>query len=252
MANSTTPGGFPAPGSIGTLVGVRSAVLTEMISALGFDFLFLDLEHGEIADRDLPVQVMASRVPVLARIADGTETSVKRAADAGVAGIVVPHVRSAQMARRIVDWAKYPPVGSRSVGLSRNSLLGYELAGALARTDLPGVIAQIEDVDGVRDVASICGTAGICGVFVGPFDLSAALGSPGAFEEAAFTSAISDVVAAAHAAGLPAGVFAPTVGAWARFREQGFDYAVLRSDSLFLADGATAALAEARSRAHPA
>jgi 2-dehydro-3-deoxyglucarate aldolase len=246
MSESVTPSRFPAQGSIGTLVGTRSAALLEMISALGFDFLFLDLEHGEVQDRDLPVQVMASRVPVLARIADGTETAVKRAADAGVAGIIVPHVRSAAMAEQIVDWAKYPPVGSRSVGLSRNSLLGYNLAEALAQTDLPRVIPQIEDVDGVGNIESICAVPGISSVFVGPFDLSAALGSPGAFEEAAFLSAISNVVTAAHAAGLPAGVFAPSVAAWAGFRERGFDYAVLRSDSLFLADGTTAALAEAR------
>ncbi|GIH12563.1 HpcH/HpaI aldolase family protein [Rugosimonospora africana] len=242
-----SPSGFPARGSVGTLVGIGSAALTEMISALGFDFLFLDLEHGEIVDRDLPVHVMASRVPVLARIPDGTETAVKRAADAGVEGIIVPHVRSAAMAEQIVSWAKYPPVGTRSVGLSRNTLLGYRLADALTQTDLPRVIPQIEDADGVGNVEGICATPGICSVFVGPFDLSAALGSPGSFEELAFRSAISEIVTAAHAAGLPAGVFAPSVAAWGTFRKQGFDYVVLRSDSLFLADGATAALAEARS-----
>lgn len=237
-------------GSIGTLVGIDSPVVTEMVSALGFDFLFLDLEHGLIAEHDLALHVLGSRVPVMARIRDGSETAVKRAADAGVHAVVIPHVRSAAMASQAVRWVTYPPAGERSVGLSRSALLGYDLAGALQRADRPAVICQIEDLDGVRDIAGICRVDGLDGLFIGPFDLSASLGAPGDWTAPAFIDAVGAVVTAAHDAGRLVGVFAPSVPAWFEFRARGCDYVVLRSDTLFLADAATAALREAHG--HPA
>src|SRR5207249_406783 len=139
----------PQPGSIGTLVGINSAPLTEMISALGFDFLFLDMEHGSIGDQDLVYHVMSSRVPTLVRLSDASELAVKRAADAGASSLVVPHVRTAEMAATVASWAHYPPLGERSVGLSRNTLLGYQLVESLKQTQIPSVVAQIEDAEGV-------------------------------------------------------------------------------------------------------
>ncbi|GAA5186132.1 aldolase/citrate lyase family protein [Rugosimonospora acidiphila] len=243
------PAGGPSAGAIGTLVGINSPALTEMLSALGFDFLFLDLEHGGIGDADLLNHVYASRIAQLARLRDGSETSIKRAADSGVAGIVVPHVRSGAMAEQIVVWAAYPPVGERSVGLAPNTLLGAELGAALAEPERPVVIAQIEDVDGVREIEEICRVPRLGGVFIGPFDLSASLGAVGDFAAEAFRAAIGRVVGAAHQANLRVGVFAPTAAAWRDFRAQGCDYAVLGADSLFLADGARRALGEANAMA---
>jgi 2-dehydro-3-deoxyglucarate aldolase len=232
----------PQSGAIGTLVGVDSPVLTEMISALGFDFLMLDLEHGTIADTSLAQHVMASAVPVLARVVECAEVAVKRAADAGVAGIIAPHVRSAPIAAELVGWAKYPPVGARSVGFSRNTLLGLRLTESLADPGVPTVIAQIEDVDGLENIGEICAVAGIGGIFVGPFDLSASLGCAGEFDQPRFKLAVAKVVDTAHRAGLTVGTFSPAIDSWQMFAELGVDYLVYRSDSLLLLDGARAAL----------
>lgn len=247
METVSPPENEPHAGSIGTLVGIDSPELTEMISSLGFDFLFLDLEHGSVTDAGLAHHVMASRVPVLARLADQTERAVKKAADAGAHALVVPHVRSRAAAENIVKWARYPPAGERSVGLSRNTLLGVGLADALQATDLPVVIAQIEDVDGVANVDAICRVPGIDGVFIGPYDLSAALGEPGKFDSTAFRDAVARTVAAARAEGVTVGVFAPSVDAWSDFRQQGCTYVVLSSDSLLLAEGARRALGNLQS-----
>jgi 2-dehydro-3-deoxyglucarate aldolase len=236
----------PRAESVGTLIGVDSPALTEMISALGFNFLFVDLEHGSVNDSSLVSHVMAARVPVLARLADQNELAVKRAADAGVHALVVPHVSSRTIAANIVRWAKYPPVGERSVGLSRNTLLGLNLAAALQDTDRPAVIAQIEDAEGVANVDEICAVNGIDGIFIGPYDLSASLGEPGNLSSKAVHDAIEKIVKAARSAGITVGVFAPTVAAWAAFREQGCEYVVLSSDSLLLANGAKQVLEEMR------
>ena len=234
------------PGAVGTLTGTDSMTLTEMVSTLGFDFLFTDCEHGDISERGLVSHVLASEVPVFARLSDCAEVPVKLAADAGVSAIVVPHVGSAQQAGRVVSWAKYAPAGLRSVGLSRNTLLGADLAHALQCTDTPAVIAQIEDIDGVRNVEGICRTVGIDGVFIGPYDLSVSLGGPGDFECPKFTAAIGAVADSAHTAGISVGVYAPSVSAWHDFRRLGCDYVVLSAVSLFVVDGARRVLSDAR------
>jgi 2-keto-3-deoxy-L-rhamnonate aldolase RhmA len=234
----------PRLGSIGTLVGVNSPNLTEMISSLGFDFLFLDLEHGEIPAHRIADHVRASRVPILARLADCSETAVRVAADAGVHGLIAPHVKTARQARDIVDWACYPPVGRRSVGLARNSLLGTDLAASLAVTDRPIVVAQIEDEEAIADIHGIAATAGLGGLFVGPFDLSASVSVPGDFTSPGFRSALESVASAAGKQSISAGIYAPTVATWMSFKDLGFQYVVLRADSLFLLDGARALLAE--------
>ena len=208
--------------------------------------MFIDLEHGGLSDSELVNHVIASRIPTLVRLSESTELAVKRAADSGADALVCPHVRSAAMAAALIRWAHYPPAGERSVGLSRNTLLGYGLASALQRTDRPSVIAQIEDSEGITDIKAICETPGLASVFVGPYDLSASLGIPGRLSEDSFVSAARQVAIAAHAARILAGIFAPSCEAWATFIEYGFDYVVLRSDSLFLAEAATTGLKVAR------
>lgn len=232
----------PRPGHVGTLVGVPSPQQVEMVSSLGFDFLFLDLEHGLIAAHDLSIYCMASQIPVMARLSEPSERSINTACDAGVAAIVLPHVASAALAQEAVDCATYPPSGRRSVGLGRNSLLGVELAEALASAKGPSVIAQIEDAVAVDVIEEIVAVDGLVSVFIGPFDLSASLGVLGDTDSSTFTEAVRRVTAAASGAAMPVGIFAPTPAAWVDAQGLGVDYAVLRSDSLFLADGARAAL----------
>src|SRR5262249_10811266 len=151
-----------------------------------------------------------------------------------------PHVRSAPIAAELVNWAKYPPTGARSVGFSRNTLLGLRLTEALADPGTPTVIAQIEDTDGLENIKEICDVAGIGGIFVGPFDLSASLGCAGELDQPHFKSAVAKIVDTAHQAGLTAGTFCPTTDSWSIFAELGADYLVYRSDSLLLLDGAQA------------
>jgi 2-keto-3-deoxy-L-rhamnonate aldolase RhmA len=218
-----------------------------MLSTLGFDFLFLDLEHGAIDNTSLALHSMASSIPIMARLADSTELCVKHAADAGADYLVVPHVRNARMAADVVSWATYPPSGTRSVGLSRNTMLGYKLAATMADPSRPVVIAQIEDVEGLANVKEICATPGLGGLFIGPFDLSASLGAPGDVKSLTFTSAVETITVTARDYALPVGIFSATLAAWQDFRILGCDYVVLGSETLYLIEAATRALERARS-----
>jgi 2-keto-3-deoxy-L-rhamnonate aldolase RhmA len=227
--------------AVGTLVVLPVTEATEMLSSLGFDFLFLDLEHGLITPGTLAAHAQASRVPVLARIDSSAETAVMGAADAGIDGIVAPHVCTVGQAADLVRWSTYPPGGTRGVGLTRNTLLGAALGPALTAPG-PMVVAQIEDAAAVPAAGGIAAVDGVAALFVGPYDLSASLGVPGDFEQPQFTEALCTIADAAHAAGIPAGIFAPDLPTWATFRGHAYDFVVLGADTLWMATAARAAL----------
>jgi 2-keto-3-deoxy-L-rhamnonate aldolase RhmA len=210
---------------VGTLLSLPSPELAEIASAAGFDWLFLDMEHGALAPADVLRLVQSAREPCacLVRVPERSEMWIQKALDTGANGIIVPHVNEAAEAAEAVRWAKYPPGGGRSVGFSRANLYGLrfqeEVETANARTV---VVAQVEHIDGVRAIEAILRVDGLDAVFVGPYDLSASLGKPGAVQDTDVRAAIAKVVAACAAAKVPAGVFAGSAPAAAQALSDGF------------------------------
>src|SRR5215469_12081596 len=98
---------------IGTLVTTASPEVAEVLALAGFDWLFIDLEHGclSIQDAQRAIQAVAGRCFTVVRVPDATAENIKRALDTGCDGIIAPHVNTADEARRIVGLSKYPPDG---------------------------------------------------------------------------------------------------------------------------------------------
>ncbi|WP_182376177.1 aldolase/citrate lyase family protein [Nocardioides sp. WS12] len=154
--------------------------------AAPIDWIGVDLQHGDIDLTDLSSLVRASRLPVYARAASQEATALTRIVDTGVHGLIVPGVDSADQARVIVDAVRLPPVGRRSSGLARATVLG---------TDAPVVLAMIETRAGLDAVHEIAEVAGIDGLFVGPYDLSLSLGESSLTSEpmlSAITTAVEE------------------------------------------------------------
>jgi 2-keto-3-deoxy-L-rhamnonate aldolase RhmA len=195
---------------LGTLLSLPSPELAEIAAGAGFDWLFLDMEHGALGPAEVLRMVQAVREPCacLVRVPENREMWIKKALDTGAAGIIVPHVNSAAEAEQAVVWSKYPPEGCRSVGFSRDSLYGARFQEnvemANARTV---VVAQVEHIDGVRAVDSILEVRGVDAVFIGPYDLSASMGKPGRIQDADIGEAILAVASACLAARVPVGIF---------------------------------------------
>src|SRR5271155_4432022 len=108
-------------GQLSLGVGIRttrSVEVAKMMATAGFDWLFLDMEHGTMS-LDACAQISAAALDAgiapLARVPNGQYSVATRALDNGVLGIVMPHVETAAEAREIVEKLKYPPVGNRSV-----------------------------------------------------------------------------------------------------------------------------------------
>lgn len=210
---------------IGTFITLPAPELAEIAAGAGFDWLFLDMEHGALGPGEVLRMVQAVREPCacLVRVPENREMWIKKALDTGAAGIIVPHVNGADEAARAVGWAKYPPEGCRSVGFSRDSLYGARFQAnvetANARTV---VVAQVEHIDGVRAIGSILGVPGVDAVFIGPYDLSASMGKPGRIQDADVGEAIRTAAAACLAARVPVGIFSAAAAEAARALRSGY------------------------------
>ena len=122
------------------------------------------------------------------------EISIKRALDAGAAGIIVPQVNSAAHARLIVSYAKYSPMGSRGIGLNRASVYGLNFADYLANANEgTSIMVQAEHIDAVENIDEICAVDGVDAVLVGPYDLSASMKKTGRLDDKEVVDAIRTV-----------------------------------------------------------
>lgn len=178
-----------------------------MAKAAGFDFLFFDGEHGDIDETRLSsVMLLASALglPSIVRAPQLARADVSRMLDLGAAGVMVPMVETAAQARRLVSWAKYPPVGGRSYSGGAHTAYGPSgnHAGNMSRANVSTLaIAQIETVEGIRNVEEILAVPGLDAAIVGPCDLAISMGRPdevGCDEELVLIDRVQAACAAAH------------------------------------------------------
>ena len=166
---------------LGVLLRVSAEELVEMAAISGFDFLFLDCEHGpaDLVEVRRHIAFAAlHRMPTLVRVGTEEAGMVLRVLDAGAAGVIGPHIDTAAAAEALVRSAHYPPVGSRGFATySRAGRFGSVEPEAHRRTALAEtvVVAMIESPEGVRNAAEIAAVPGVDAVMIGVADLRAAL-----------------------------------------------------------------------------
>ena len=230
---------------IGTIVTLETPAVAERLAAAGFDWLFLDGEHAPLDAARLQaiLQAVGGRCPCLIRVPAIDEVWLKQALDIGADGVIVPRIRSADEARRVVDWCRYPPEGARSVGVGRAQGYGARLDDYLARAnDEIAVVLQIEHADAIEALEDIAAVKGVDALFVGPYDLSSSLGVPGQVTDSRVTGAIERVGEACQKYRLSAGIFGIDADAVKPWRERSFTLIAVGIDTLFLGGAADAAL----------
>jgi 2-keto-3-deoxy-L-rhamnonate aldolase RhmA len=218
---------------IGTLMTLPSPELAEISAGAGFDWLFLDMEHGllDLGAVQRLVQTVGERCPCLIRVPVNEEVWIKKALDIGPAGLIFPHLNTPEEAASVVRQSKYPPQGARSMGMARAQGYGARfdeyLASANKETTL---VAQVEHIDAVRNIDWILDVPGIDAVFIGPYDLSASLNKPGRVGDPDVVEAIGLVRKACEGRGKPAGIFARDSETAAKALEQGFSFVCVGMD----------------------
>jgi 4-hydroxy-2-oxoheptanedioate aldolase len=224
------------------------------MARLGFDWLTIDLQHGLIDFARMVEMLQAiSTTPTtpIVRVPVGEASWIGRVLDAGAAGVIVPLVDDAEEARAAVAACRYPPRGNRSYGPFRAA---YVLDGAYTpQIDQELIcLVMIETRDGLANLDAILDVPGIDGVFVGPNDLSLALGLPPGSDQTAqvFTDAIERIVSGCRARGLVAGC-ASTAAVAPKRLAQGFRFVEVSRDASSMVRAASEDLRGVRALLEP-
>lgn len=177
----------------------RSPEIPRLLAAAGFQWAFIDTEHGgfdlETVQDICRVSAMAGLCPIV-RVPDLQYSLVTRALDCGAQGIIFPRVESPEALERAVSWTKFPPRGVRGYGLTAvqidyeplnfNQIIEHINSNTMA-------VLQIETRRGVEARDELLSVKGLDAVMVGPADLSISLGVPGNFQHAKMVEAMEAV-----------------------------------------------------------
>jgi 2-dehydro-3-deoxyglucarate aldolase/4-hydroxy-2-oxoheptanedioate aldolase len=236
---------------VGLFLDLGSPAAAELCAAVGYDWLLVDLEHGAATEADLPGLLRAVELggpTALVRPQSGERIRIGRALDMGARGIMVPRLDTAEQAREAVTFLRYPPDGVRGVAIRvRGASLGRFAHGELRTLNqrILGMI-QIESLGGLREADAIAALDGVDVLFVGPADLTHALGVPGRFEDPKYLAALDAVVAACRAHGKAAGILVYDTATVPRLLEIGYTFIGIGSEGAFAMEGARRSLAAVR------
>jgi 2-dehydro-3-deoxyglucarate aldolase len=183
--------------TIGSWLTFGYPAVAEIMARAGFDWLTVDMEHSPItlesAQELIRVIDLCGVVP-LVRVGEKNPALMKRVMDAGAHGVIVPMVNNVSDAEMAVSAVKYPPDGTRGVGLARAQEYGldFEKYRKWAQEETI-VVIQIEHIDAVERLDEILAVPGIDAFSVGQYDLSGSLGLPGRFEHPRFLEALEQI-----------------------------------------------------------
>lgn len=197
-----------------------------LAATLGFDFLWVEMEHSPITLETLRAIVLATRglpAAVFARVPVVELWTAKRAMDQGVSGVIFPFCSTPELARRAVQACRYPPVGLRGCGPGLAQFTWPEQSGYHDSADKNIItVAVIEQREAVEQIDEIAATPGLDVLFIGTADLSFSYGFRGRQGDAVLEDAIGKIVAAGKRHGKFLGRPAADPAQIPRYREQGF------------------------------
>jgi 4-hydroxy-2-oxoheptanedioate aldolase len=194
---------------------VRTAVVTrfpepwlgELVGRLGYDLIWLDMEHRDFGYDIVAPLALACRstgTDLMVRILKNGYTSPMRVLESGAAGIMVPHCLNATEAHQWVEWTRFPPLGKRGfdgAGADADHMLVDPIQYMVHANRQTFLVLQIEDREALDHVDEIANTEGVDMLFVGPGDLSISLGVPMQFDHPLVQGAIDLVANATQKAG---------------------------------------------------
>ena len=232
---------------IGSLIKTPHPIAIEIMGASGLDFLVLDAEHAPFDRTTIDLAMIAGRAvgcPIIVRVPSDDPGWVLGVLDSGAAGIIVPHVTTAETARRIARAVHYGNDGrgfagtTRAADYARRTLVEHKRRAA----DEVCLICMIEDPEGVRNAAEIAAVENVDALFVGRADLSVASGFDDFF--APETADLCEkVLGVSHAR---TGLYCAPGEDTARWRAAGATFLVMGSEHGFMTAGAAAQVKQLR------
>jgi 4-hydroxy-2-oxoheptanedioate aldolase len=225
-------------------------LVAETVALAGFDAVALDMQHGAIDEGEalrLLQVITGAGLPAVVRVPWNEPAAIMKALDLGAWGVIAPLLEGVDDVRALVAACRYPPRGRRSYGPTRGAaLLGEHYAERADEEVVP--IAMIETRGALEHLDAILGVPGLGGVFVGPADLSQALGGPPGvdFEDGPVADALAFVAERCAHHGVPAGLYTRSPRYARAMLQLGYGFVVVGSPLHYVAQGAAAVLRELR------
>lgn len=228
------------------LLNSRTPDVPAIAAASGYDAVYVDLEHTSTSLETaglLCVAAQGAGIVGLVRVPSHDPSMIARVLDIGAAGIIVPHVDSRSEAQAVVDAARFPPVGHRSIS-GPTAVSGYErrtapdLAAVLERRTMVAVMVESpQAVDAVDEIAAV---DGLDMILIGPSDLTAEMGIHGQYENERFQRAVECVAAACREHGVALGVAGiASLDLLGRFVDHGLRFISAGTDVGMMTEAAT-------------
>lgn len=227
---------------IGSWCQLGHPASAEILAAAGFDFVTLDLEHGEAQEADIGNfcrALQAYSCQALIRVRENQPLAIRRALDLGASGVIVPLIDHAEAAAAAVAAATYPPAGKRGFAWQRANQWGLNFD--RSRTEFrPFVMVMCESAAALSAIDSICAVEGVDGVVIGPYDLSGSLGIPGQTGHPLVLEAMRRVAESCQKYAKLAGqhIVVPTADNIHQAIQDGYQFLALGMDTFFLQQGA--------------
>ncbi|UWR39350.1 HpcH/HpaI aldolase/citrate lyase family protein [Sulfitobacter sp. W074] len=224
----------------GFWLSLCSPTVTEIAAGSGIDWLLLDMEHApndlsQITDHLRAAGSANPNAQMVVRMPSSDQTMTKRLLDIGVQNLMFPMVQNAEDARRAVSWTRYPPEGLRGISATiRANNYARQTDYLTTYTDAQCVIVQVETPEAVDQIPAIAAVAGVDAIFIGPGDLSSAMGHTGNPMHPDVQDKIREAVDAIHAAGLPAGILGYSADLARRYFDNGIEFVAIAGDAWLL------------------
>ncbi len=226
--------------TIGSWVTLYHTSIAEIMAKAGFDWLTVDMEHSSITldqAQHLIQVIELSGIAPLVRVGENDAALIKRVMDSGAHGVIVPMVNTKDDALRAVSSVRYPPRGTRGVGLARAQGYGFEFQKYKTWANKGTIlIVQIEHINAVENLDEILAVDGVDGFIVGPYDLSGSMGVPGELGHPKVRSALKRImtVARRHKAVPGFHIVPPDPALAAEKIREGYRFLGLSFDAYFL------------------
>lgn len=193
--------------------------LVKIFRRAGFDFIFIEKEHGIFDSRELPDFVLSARdngVPVVSKIGSLNRSEVTRLIDAGIVGIQLPRTESREQLLELANYMKFPPLGTRAGApcfgnVDYSWASDYDVGGRKwqkGANEATSIVAQIETAKGYENAAEIVTTPGVDMVYVGPYDFSISMGRPGEYDHPDVAGPMKEILRLCRRHGVPFGTTA--------------------------------------------
>lgn len=237
--------------AIGSHISLSDSTVTEIMGDIGFDYLWIDMEHTSMSREDLRNHLVAARatgVSPIVRIPEVSQVQAKPILEMGPEGIVFPQVNSYELAVEAVAACRYPPVGNRGWGPRRAMHFGADMTAQeyINASDDILTILQFENIDAYKELDKILTIEGLDVILLGPCDLASSMGHIGDWFNPEVEAVVDDVFERVHRAGKKMGVSIGLFGSDVieRYRRRGVDMISVAADSDYIVDGCKRLYAE--------